>query len=91
MKLEELLEATDYKEVTFSLKELTDAFEDFLRRLENNGNKRQDMIDYHIKKLVGVPYSQLVRKMPRGPRGRWADLMVDIRSDLKDRAMKKVK
>ena len=59
------------------------------RLVKDHGNDRQAMIDYHITKLVGLPYSQVVRKMPRGPRGRWYNLMIDIKEDLKHLAQQK--
>ena len=47
------------------------------------------MIRHHIDKLVGLPYRQLVQKMPRGPAGRWANLMIDTKIELEHRAKTK--
>ena len=77
------------KDVTFTKRELLEVFDRFLNRLVDMGNDRQDMIEYHIDKLVGIPYSQVVRKMPRGPKGRWWGLMSDTRSALRDLAEEK--
>lgn len=70
---------------TFTLTELTQAFAPFLDRLvEDHGNKREDMIAYHLTKLVGLELADVLRKMPRGPRGHWTDLMDDIRAALRE-------
>ncbi len=92
MKLKKLIENTiKVGEVKFSKSELLHVFKYFLDRLvKDHGNDRDEMIKFHIDKLVGLPYSQLVKKMPRGPKGRWEDLMFDIRGELKDLAEKKV-
>ena len=59
-------------------------FKDFLDRLEHgHGCNRKEMIAYHIDRLVGLTLPEVLRKMPRGPRGRWWELMQDIRADLK--------
>jgi len=90
MKLEQVKK--DYRDVTFTKPELLKVFRDFLNRLvQDHGADRKDMIEYHINKLVGLPYKEVVQKMPRGPKGRWEDLMVDIRLELKDLAHWKAK
>lgn len=90
MKIAELFEEdiyTSIDDVTFSEEELLEVFRYFLDRLEyDHGNNRQDMIEHHIHKLIRLPYKELLRKMPRGPKGRWQDLMMDIRIELRDRA-----
>lgn len=59
-------------------------FADFLDRLEHDhGNDRERMYQYHLAKLEGLTPAEALHKMPRGPRGRWSDLMADIRADLK--------
>lgn len=69
----------------FTKRELLKAFKPFLDRLvEGHGCNRKEMIEYHINKLVGLPLGDVLRKMPRGPRGRWEELMFDIRGDLRD-------
>lgn len=69
----------------FTKRELLRVFKDFLDRLEHDhGNNRREMIKYHIDKLVGLPLEDVLRKMPRGPRGRWWSLMVDIRLELRE-------
>lgn len=69
----------------FSRRTLLRVFRDFLDRLQyNHGNNRKEMIAYHIDKLVGLTLPEVLRKMPRGPRGHWQDMIQDIRSELKD-------
>lgn len=81
-----------YTEVTFDLAELIVIFAPFLDRLvKEHANKRQAMIDYHLVKLDGLTYTQIIRKMPRGPShsGAWSNLLYDIRLDLKGKAQRK--
>ena len=47
------------------------------------------MVDYHLKKLVGVPYSEVLKRKPRGPKGRWEELMWEIEDDLNELAYQK--
>lgn len=92
MKLNELLNEAAVREVTFTKEELLSVFKHFIDRLvKDHGNDRNEMIKYHIAKLVGLPYSEVIRKIPRGPKGRWEDLMVDIRDELKQLATDKAK
>lgn len=89
MKLSELLNES-FQDVTFTKSELVKIFKHFLDRLvKDHGNTREDMIKYHVDKLVGLPYRQVVQKMPRGPKGRWADLMMDIKAELRTLAMER--
>jgi len=75
------------KEHIFTKRELLKVFKDFLDRLEfDHGNSRKAMIEYHINKLIGKTYPEVARKMPRGPRDHWEDLMFDIRLDLRARS-----
>ena len=89
--LKEAAKTGDWKRVKFTEQELVKVFRHFLRYLvQDYGNDRKEMIDYHIKKLVGLPYSQVVKKMPRGPgRGGWSDVMADIKIELEELAKKK--
>lgn len=71
----------------FSRETLLRVFRDFLDRLQyDHGNDRNEMIAYHIDPLVGLTLTEVLRKMPRGPRGRWQDMIQDIRSELKELA-----
>jgi hypothetical protein len=68
----------------FTKAELLKVFKHFLNRLvEDYGNNRDEMIAYHIDKLVGLTPAQVLKKMPRGPRNHWCDLMADIRDEIK--------
>lgn len=76
--------------ITFTLPELEKVFTPFLERLVNDhGNDRQAMIDYHLTKLVGIPYKDVKKKMPRGPKGRWYTLMFEVKVALRLLAIEK--
>lgn len=71
--------------VSLTLEQLVLIFKPFLDRLVNDcGNDRQDMVDYHLTRLEGLTVSQVLRKMPKGPKGRWGDMMADIRYEIKN-------
>lgn len=80
----------DYKDSVFTLKELVKIYGPFLDRLvDNHGNKREDMIKYHLEKMVGLPYRQAKAKAPRGPGRGWTDLMADTNIGFEEAAKKK--
>lgn len=80
----------DYRAVVFTRAELLDIFSDFLDRLVHDyGNSRKQMIAYHVAPLVGLPYQDVVRRMPRGSRDSWQELIADIKASLKEAALKK--
>lgn len=88
MKIADLFEE-DYPSVldmTFTKDELLFIYRNFLDRLERLGNDRDEMIKYHIDKLVGIPYKDVLRKKPRGPKDRWWGLMADINEELHAKA-----
>lgn len=73
----------DYKDSVFTLNDLEKIYEPFLDRLvDDHGNKREDMIKYHLEKMVGLPYRKAKMKAPRGPGRGWGDLMVDVNGAL---------
>lgn len=75
--------------VKFTQPELEKIFQPFINKLVRDyGNDKDAMINYHIKKLVGIPYSSVKTKTPRPPAG-WNDMMADIRIDLDKLAYKK--
>ena len=77
-------------EYRFTKRVLLRVFKDFLDRLEHDhGCNRKEQIAYHINRLVGLTLPEVLRTMPRGPRGRWQDMMQDIRADLTSRASKR--
>ena len=80
MKVKDIFENANH---VFSKPELLQIFAPFLDRLElDHGNDREEMIRYHIDRLVGKTTPEVLRLMPRGPRGHWADLMSDIRDTI---------
>lgn len=69
---------------TLTRKQLENVFDQFLDRLVHElGNDREAMYQYHLKRLEGLTVEQALRKMPRGPKGRWNNLMVDTRAELR--------
>lgn len=76
--------------VTFTKRELLDIYADFVDRLVNDfGNDRDEVIKYHIDKLVNKPYRRVKQLRPRGPRGGWLDLMCDVNGAMEDLAVQK--
>lgn len=72
-------------DVKMSRKDLEHHFKPFLDRLENDhGNDREQMYNHHLKHLEGTTPQHVLKKMPRGPRGRWGDMMSDIRDSVKN-------
>lgn len=93
MKLRQLYEQDTYKDVTFTRDELVDIFKPFIQKLVNDhGNDREQMIKTHIDKLVGLPYKQVIKKMPRGPTNsqKWKELLQEIKIELEEQAKAKI-
>ena len=72
---------------TLTLDQLIDIWSPFINKMVTNyGNKREDVINYHIKKMANIPINQALAKAPRGPANRgnvWADLIFNCRHDMK--------